>query len=60
MFTVVVRKRDNRVLPIPWFCAMLQIEESKKVDRSDLAAFTSLLELDPQADSDDRLFTSES
>ncbi|CAM9471277.1 unnamed protein product, partial [Sphacelaria rigidula] len=39
---------------------VIEIEESKKVDRSDLAAFTSLLELDPQADSDDRLFTSES
>lgn len=37
-----------------------EVDESRKVARGNVAAFTSLLELDPEADSEERLFTTES
>lgn len=37
-----------------------QVEEASKVERGNMAAFTKLLELDPEADSEDALFTTES
>eukprot|EP00752_Nemacystus_decipiens_P005604 g5072.t1 len=37
-----------------------EVEEANKVERGNMAAFTKLLELDPEADSEDALFTTES
>lgn len=40
--------------------ACAQVEAASKVERGNMAAFTKLLELDPEADSEDALFTTES
>ncbi|CAN0097661.1 unnamed protein product [Pylaiella littoralis] len=37
-----------------------EVDEASRVARGNMAAFTKLLELDPEADSEDALFTSES
>lgn len=42
------------------YSGVFQVDESRKVARGNVAAFTSLLELDPEADSEERLFTTES
>lgn len=36
------------------------MDEASKVERGNISAFTKLLELDPEADSEDALFTTES
>lgn len=38
----------------------MKVDEANKVERGNIAAFTKLLELDPEADSEEALFTTES
>lgn len=41
-------------------CLGMKVDEASKVERGNMAAFTKLLELDPEADSEEALFTTES
>lgn len=46
--------------PLTVFFVYVQKETSSKVERGNISAFTKLLELDPEADSEEALFTTES